>query len=382
MSKPTRRATRHHRCARCGYTRTYENAGAAEARYWFSKHSCRKREDAMLRAAQAAAREALIDRTPKPCLHKYADHQHGERATYVLDKCRCLPCSKANAEAETWRERQKAYGRYNKYVPAEFVREHLRELGEYGIGLKRVAKLSGVSTGTLSKIMFGVYAPVEGEFRGRYGKGERVREPSRRVLRSTAEKIYDVEAIPANLGSGQADPYRTPTARLHLQALVALGWSMSKLAQRLGMLPTNLGPVIGTSTGGGPRRREGLRILTRGTVDKIEALYDELSMTLPLETNQRERIAASRARNYAKARGWLPPLELEDVDGVVLEEDYVDEAAVERRLAGDKTVRLHKGETAEVVRRALARGMNTRQIQHYLGIKPERYVRLRDQEAS
>lgn len=377
-----RRATRHYRCKRCGLEATYDDATAAEARHWFSKHSCQKVEDAMVRAAMREAREALIDRTPKPCLHKVANHQHGERATYVLDKCRCIPCSKANSEAEIQRERQKAYGRYHKYVPAEFVREHLRELGEYGIGLKRVAKLSGVSTGTLSKIMFGVYAPPEGAFQGCKGKGVRVREPSRRVLRSTAEKIYAVEAIPANLGAGQADHERTPTARLHLQALVALGWSQSKLATRLGVLPTNLGPVIGVSTAGGPNRREGLRILSRSTVDKIEALYAELSMTLPPETNQRDRIAASRARRYAERRGWLPPLALEDVDGVELDEDYLDEAAIEHRLAGDKSVRVHKGETAEVVRRALARGMNTGQIERHLGIKPERYVRINQQEAS
>ena len=74
-----RRATRQYRCARCGLSQTYEDATATEARYWFSLHSCRKVEDAMLRAAQREAREALIDRAPKPCLHKQADHQHGSQ---------------------------------------------------------------------------------------------------------------------------------------------------------------------------------------------------------------------------------------------------------------------------------------------------------------
>lgn len=335
----------------------------------------------MVRAAMREAREALIDRTPKPCLHKVANHQHGTRACYALDRCRCEPCSKANAEAEGWRTRQKAYGRYHKYVPAEHVRAHLRELGEYGIGLKRVAKLSGVSTGSLSKIMFGVYVAT-GTGGGRNGPGVRKREPSRRVLRSTAERIYAVEPVPANLGPRQADHERTPVARLHLRALVALGWSQSKLAVRLEILPTNLGPVIGTSEAGGPRARAGLRVLSRSTVDKIEALYAELSMTLPPETNQRERIAASRARAYAAERGWLPPLAIEDVEDVELDEGYLDEAAIERRLAGDRNVRLRSGETAEVVRRALARGMNTGQIERHLGIKPERYVRLSDTEAA
>lgn len=379
MSRPVRRGVYRRRCARCGWEGTYTTAGRAN--YAKRKHSCTKREDAMVRAAQREAREALVDRTPKPCLHKYANHQHGERATYVLDACRCIPCSKANAEAETWRTRQKAYGRYHKYVPAEHVRAHLRELGVYGIGLKRVAKLSGVSTGTLSKIMFGVYAPVEGEFRGCKGKGERVREPSRRVLRSTAEKIYDVEAVPANLGVGQKDHERTPTARLRLQALVALGWSQSKLAERLGILPTNLGPIIGTSTAGGPRRRDGLRILSRGTVDKIEALYAELSMTLPPETNHRERIAASRSRNYAAERGWLPPLALEDVSDVpVLQlgsHEDVDEVAVRRAVDGDKGVRLTIAERREAITILHAQGLSDRAIGKRIGVASDTVQRVR-----
>jgi transcriptional regulator with XRE-family HTH domain len=331
-----RRGTYARRCARCGWEGTYDTAGRAN--YAKRKHSCRKREEAMLRAALADSRDASIDRTPKPCLHKVANHQHGTRACYVLDACHCIPCTEANRVAENERTRLKAYGRYNKYVAAEHVRAHLRELGEYGIGLKRVAKLSGVSTGTLSKIMFGVYAPIEGPSRGCKGKGDRVREPSRRVLRSTAEKIYAIEPIPANLSSGRADHERTPTARLHLRALVALGWSQSELARRLGMLPSNLGPVIGTSTAGGPNRREGLRILSRATVDAIEALYDELSMTVPPQTHHRERIAAARARNYATAAGWLPPLALDEEDperwASLTIAELVDEGLTVAQIAG------------------------------------------------
>jgi transcriptional regulator with XRE-family HTH domain len=376
-AKAPRRATRRHRCARCGLEAVYEDATAVEARRWFGRHSCQKREQAMLRAALHADRMALVDRTPKPCLHKQANHQHGTRACYVLDRCRCEPCSKANSDAETYRERQKAYGRYHKYVNAEHVRAHLAELAEYGIGLKQVAKLTGVGTGTLSKIVFGVYADT-GTGGGRNGPGDRVREPSRRVLRSTAEKIYDVEPIPANLGAGQKDHERTPLARTHLRALVALGWSQSKLATRLGMLPTNLGPVIGTSTSGGPRRAEGLRTLSRGTVDKIEALFDELCMTPPPETNQRERIAASRARRYAADRGWLPPLALDDLpDGdfvdVPCPGEDVDEVAIQRRMSGDRSVRLSKAERAELARRWEAAGRSLSEMERVTGIHSHRY---------
>lgn len=242
-----RRATRRFRCGRCFLEAVYENAGAAEARYWFSRHSCRKREEAMLRAALAEEKRALVDRTPKPCLHPVAGHQHGTAACYVLDLCRCDPCSDAN-----------------------------RTRNEY-----------------------------------RHGEGQLVRGPSRRVLRSTAEAIYAVQAIPANLGFRTADHERTPLARLHLRALVALGWSMSELGRRLGFnYVSNFCPIVTSD-----------RIMGRATVDRVEALYAELSMTLPLEETPAAKVSAARARRYARDRGWVPPLAIDDDDPFGLELD-------------------------------------------------------------
>lgn len=362
-----RRTTRRHRCSRCGFEAVYDNAGATEARSWFSKHSCQKREQAMLRTAMAEEREALIDRTPQPCLHKVANHQHGTRACYVLDRCRCHPCAKANTEAETNRHRQKAYGRYNKYVPAGPVREHIQALRDAGMGLKTVAKRTGIGTGTISKIVYGVYAPGTG---GRNGKGDLIRPPSRRVLRETAEKIYALDPDwngPLPLADGAIlDEQTSAASSRKLQALVALGWSMSELGRRLGITWTqNAMPVI-----------KGERRLTAATARRANELFEQLCMTLPPETNQRQRIAASRSRRYALEHGWVPPLALE-LDDEPLEADdtpaAIDEAAVLRRLNGDRSVRLTNAEAAELYRRALARGMNTGQMERDLGLKPERY---------
>jgi transcriptional regulator with XRE-family HTH domain len=384
MSTAVRRATRRHRCARCGFEATYPNAGAVEARYWFNRHSCQKRERLMIREVMAAIREEAIDRTPQPCLHKIAKHEHGQRATYVLDACRCIPCSKANAEAENERERMKAYGRYHKYVDAYPVRLHLAELKEYGIGLKQVGRVSGVSNGSLTKIWYGLYGPAEGPHKGCKGNGDLLRGPARRVLRTTAERIYAVEAVPQNLSVGAPDHERTPQARLHLQALVALGWSMSKLADRLGMLPTNLGPVIGTSTAGGPNRREGLRVLSRGTVDKIEALFEELSMTLPPRTEYRDKIAYSRALNYAAAAGWLPPLALDDLDHEPLDDEStdLDEVAIARRMAGDKSVALTKPEKHELARQWRGSGRPLAELERVTGLNSQRYLKTEQEQAS
>lgn len=369
-----RRATRSYRCARCGLESVYENAGAAESRYWFSRHSCRRHEETMLRAALHEERMATVDRTPKPCFHKQAAHQHGTNACYVLDRCRCGPCSKAASDAESERKRLKAYGRYHKYVNAYPVRLHLAELAAYGIGLKQVSKISGVSTGTLSKLVFGVYAST-GTGGGCRGPGKLVRPPSRRVLRRTAERIYAVEPIPANLGAGQVDHERTPAARTHLRALVALGWSMSELGRRLGMHhECNAVRLV----------EEDERAIQRGTVDQIEKLYAELSMNLPPQTNRLQRAAASRARNLAAARGWLPPLALDefgDETGCTGEAD-VDEVAIARRMAGDKSVQLNQAEKAQLVEQWQAAGRSNKELQRVTGINPYRYVMPEESEAS
>lgn len=361
-----RRATRRYRCARCGLEAVYEDAGAAEARRWFNRHSCQKREQAMLRATFAAQREALIDRTPQPCHHKVAHHEHGTRACYVLDKCRCLPCSAANSEAETTRERQKAYGRYAKYVPAGPVREHVLALAEAGMGLKRLVVVSGVSQGCLWKLVYGKRQP----------DGSQV--PSRRVLRTTAEALFAVDPDwngPLDLADG-AMLSLDASARAHrqLQALVALGWSMAEIGRRLGIEWTgNACPIV-----------KGERPLRVSTARKAEALFHELCMTLPPETTHRERLVASRARNFAKAHGWLPPLALDDDDRADdgLEDDDVDEVAVQRRMNGDTTVRLNHAERLVLVQRCRQQGWSYLDIERTTHVaKPERYIQ-RQEDAS
>lgn len=354
-------------CGTCGFT-PKTTTGAYPQRA-MRLHSCEKQLGKAAARQRRLEREAAVDRTPKPCLHPVADHQHGSRAAYVLDRCRCLPCTEANSQAELWRQRQKAYGRYDGYIDADPVREHLAALMAYGIGLKTISKLSGVSTGVLSKTYYGVYAPIEGPSRGRYGASELVKKPSARVTRRTAERLLSVQTVPANLPARASDHERTPRARRQLQALVALGYSMSALGRRLGLSPANANTVV---TSGRP--------MARATVDKIEALYAELSMTPPPATNQRERISVNRAKRYARERRWLPPLDLEfaldqaeDLNSEDAASGDVDEVAVRRALSGDPG-RMTKAERIAVVTQARADGWSYADITAITGIqKPERY---------
>lgn len=57
-----------------------------------------------------------------------------------------------------------------------------------------------------------------------------------------------------------------------------------------------------------------------------------------------------------------------------------DEARVQRRILGDRSIRLHKGEAEEVVRRLLAKDWSANQIRRHTGLQPDRYVLREDME--
>lgn len=352
MSATVRKARRAYRCKRCGYSRVYEHAGAQQARHWFAKHSCRKQEEAAVREHLREARYLAVDRTPQPCLHKQANHQHGERATYVLDRCRCEPCSEAARIAENERRRLKAYGRYTKYVNAHPVRLHVRDLMDAGIGLKQIVRVSGVPQGVLWKLMYGKTRP------------DGTRTPSRRVLRATAEKLYAIEPGPQHLADG-ALVDATGTHR-RIQALVAIGWSQAQIAARLGVPDSDFALTLHRNT------------VTKATAEKVAALYLDLADAPPVGVDQRTRIAISRSMRRADANGWPPPEAWDDTtiddptadpSPLTPEADDVDEVAVERALNHDinPTV-LTRAERLEVIRQLHARGANDTDIGSCLGI--------------
>jgi len=188
----------------------------------------------------------------------------------------------ANRQDAARRARLQAYGQWQPYVDARPARDHLYALSRAGIGWKRATELSGLSTGTVSKLLF--------------GKAGRL--PSRRIRPETAEAILAVPLAPASLSQGALVP--ADGTRRRLQALVAIGWPQSRLAGPLGMGASNFGTALG-------RKR-----VTAATARSVERLYDELWNRPPAEADQRSRISASRARNYARARGWAPPAAWDD----------------------------------------------------------------------
>jgi hypothetical protein len=220
------------------------------------------------------------------------DRRHGTRTRYVWGPdesgtagvpCRCVPCTAAATAYERHRERQVLYGRWQPYVDAGPAREHLRALAGCGIGWRRAAALAGVSTGSVSKILYG---------------GPGGRPPARHIRPETEAKILAVQPSLGALGSKALVDATGPQRRL--QALVAVGYSQASLGRRLGITPQNF-----TATMNAAR-------LTAATARAVRALYDELWNVPPDESEHRQRISVSRARNTARANGWPPPMAWDD----------------------------------------------------------------------
>jgi transcriptional regulator with XRE-family HTH domain len=278
-------ATRHISQCDCGWT---SNATRSEKQAAFAlrQHSCAKHLAKVEAAKRGLAKEAAVDRTPKPCLHKRVTHDHGTHACYVLDRCRCRPCADANTAYERTRSRRHAYGRFgNDWVDAQPARDHVRQLMAAGMGLKRIVEVSGYSQGAMTRLI--------------YGSRERGMVPTKRISAQNAAAILAVRATLDTLADG-ARVDNTGTVR-RLQALMVNGWSQSKLARRIGFEVRNFNYLL-----------HGQRAVTVGTAKKVRDLYEELWDQQPPRDSTGHRGAYTRATRYAATRGWLPPLAWDD----------------------------------------------------------------------
>ncbi len=293
---------------------------------------------------------------PKVCP---PEHKHGASGTcYVHHQCRCAACSAAQGARETARRKAKAYGRYDTgLVDADPVREHILALAEFGIGYKRVAEISGIGVTAVRNLVW-----------GRQDPGPRKGELPKRVKRETAEAILAVELDVANLADGGKLSARG--TRRRLQALVARGWSMSKLAERLGVEVGNLSSMM---------QRE--QVFAR-THRQVAALFDELWDQLPPRDSWHDKAAYTRAIGHAKAHRWLPPLAWDDIDideePPVVEDggQAVDPVAVDLACAGE-SVRLSVAERRAAVAQMSAAGFADGVIAERLRLIIRTVVRIR-----
>lgn len=232
-----------------------------------------------------------------------AEHKHADSSTcYIQHQCRCDPCMDHHSAMENGRRKAKAYGRFDRgVVDAGPIREHMMVLAEYGIGYKQAAKIAGVGITAARTLIWGRQEP-----------GPRNGELQKHVKRETAAKLLAVQPVLENLADRALTPARGSVRRL--QALMAFGWSQAKIAAELGWMDTNLSGMRlrferAQATGHTSRVK-----INASTARAIAALYDRLSVAAPPESEWRDRIAASRARNTGIQRGWPLPMDWEAND--------------------------------------------------------------------
>lgn len=256
---------------------------------------------------------------------------HGTYAKYSMEACRCPQCREAVRQYSNDRYRLQAYGRWQPYVDAEPARQHVKTLMAYGIGWMRVAELSGVARGSVSRLMYGASNPT--------------RPPSRRIRPETERKLLAVKPTPGNLGT-TAGVDSTGTRR-RVQALVTIGWSLRQLAAHLGM---DHGAVADIARAACPT-------VYAATAQAVTALYDELWDQPPPRTSKGERTTITKARKHAASRGWAPPAAWDD-------DEIDDPAALPDRGAKVPRV-LAVVENAEELER---QGLTPEQVADRLGI--------------
>lgn len=161
-------------------------------------------------------------------------------------------------------------------VDSTRVDAHVAALQAAGIGLQRIADLSGVC-----------YAVV-------YRHSARCARPSSTIAADAAERIL---ALPVDVRA--VAPRRAVRAigtSRRLQALAALGWSRQALAARLGCTPSTVGTLMHAD------------LCSFALAVAVRGLYDTMWSTLPAPGTGAQRAAVARTRNDAAARGWVTPL--------------------------------------------------------------------------
>jgi len=136
--------------------------------------------------------------------------EHGSYVKYVQDHCRCDPCRAANRDYERARKQRVE----PPYVGADRARQHMASLAAVGVGMKTVAKRSGVSHGCLWKLVY-----------GKPGRG-----PSKRIRRTTEERILAV--MPTDAADGARIP-AAPTWKI-IDELLERGWTKKAIAHAIG----------------------------------------------------------------------------------------------------------------------------------------------------
>lgn len=261
------------------------------------------------------------------------DPRHGKRSGYLAG-CKEHCCRIANFRDIKARRLRVLREGPLRVDPAP-VAEVLRYWDVRGVNAHAIAAAAGIAADSLHTIMNGGHQRI-------------LLSNLRKVVAVTEDDLPPCTLLYADL------------SRTRIFSMMAAGHPLLWICDQI---PTLL-------YGGKWRAQERVKV---ATAREIRDAYNAASSFGP------SAFTAARARGA----GYLLPAAWDDPGMLTMPKDWkptgatedvtFDEAAVERRLAGDKSIRLHRGETAEVARRLLASGKSTTVIARDYGIKSERY---------
>jgi transcriptional regulator with XRE-family HTH domain len=159
-----------------------------------------------------------------------------------------------------------------------------------------------------------------------------------------------------------------------IQALMALGWSMAAVADRIGMESRQLWWTT---------RQKYVRL---ATASRIAEVYDELADTRPPTDTKSQRISVAKTLAHAKRQGYAPPIAWDDniddpdAEPYAGDDEGIDDVVVERLLSG-RRVPSTRAEKVEAMRRWLASGRSQKSLCEIHGWQSGRYVERPDTEA-
>ncbi|MCO4276112.1 hypothetical protein NG701_17055 [Pseudarthrobacter sp. HLT3-5] len=247
----------------------------------------------------------IAERVKRDCQCPRANHQHGTPIAYVVDKCRCTPCTDANTKREQARAAGIAAGTYDVgRVDAGPVREHILALGKRGYGLKTLARVAGVSNATLGKII--------------YGDPSRNMPPRARVETRVAERVLAVRPSLSTVGA--TTKVKAGPTQARIRTLACLGYSVGWQWRRLGREMSNSTRVMEHE------------LCNAETARAVRDLYLLLWDKPRVAANRHEAAAISRTINRATAAGWeqLPSPHLSSSEAPVNPDKSIDHFLQER----------------------------------------------------
>jgi hypothetical protein len=256
---------------------------------------------------------------------------HGTYARFVgrpasnIPGCRCQPCTQTGSTYRARRNLLNATGRTLTVAPGRAT-AHLQYLLGHGASWNTISA-AGCSQKTIRMLLAGEYTFIR---------------------RNTEQLILAIQ-----LADVIAPKHRVPAigARRRLQALIAIGYPVQRIADETGMHVTQIRPVL--------NGHQDTVVVT--THQKIAATYRRLFMVPG---------PSSRAKGRAARERWPSPLAWDDniddpaarpvLDAAPSPDDDpdIDEIAIARLVRGDRTVRLNQNERPVAARQMAKLGIS------------------------